>query len=519
MTREAATCLGLVLDGVEGAPVTVEAHETFDAVPGALRICGLPDPAVKEGGLRLRIAMHPLIGDEVFKLVGGVLINLAPADLKKIGRTLDLPMAMAYAALVLGLDRERVKRLLFLGEIGLDGEVRPVVGLLAAMLEAKRRGLGVVCPAANLDEALLIEGPDVYPVRRVEEAFDVARGAAPPCAAPRGPSAVARAPARLPDLAEVHGQFLARRALEIAAAGGHNLLFEGPPGSGKTMLARRLPGVLPPLSDEEALEAALVRASVRPLDPSRFHAPAFRNPHHTASPVGLAGGGNPIRPGEVSLAHRGVLFLDELPEFRREALEVLREPMEERAVHVTRAGRARALPAHVLVVAAMNPCPCGFAGLDDGRCRCTPFQVRRYVARISGPLLDRFDLRVRLRPVPPAELLDATPSEASVAVRGRVTAARARQRARGRGALNAELSDAELGAVAALRPSDAAFYRRLLEAHRLSARGAKRLLRTARTAADLAGADEVGAVHLAEAASYRLGAAAEEAVAASAPAG
>jgi magnesium chelatase family protein len=496
-----------VLDGIEGTLVTLEARPTFDAEAGALRVIGLPDAAVREGALRIRTALAPLVKEMVFKLEErAVMINLAPADLRKVGRTLDLPLAMVYAALLLGLDAAFMRRLIVVGEVGLEGDVRPIAGTLAAAVLAKRMNHGLVCPEANVGEALIVDGPPVYAVATVTEAIDVARGLVAPRSDPRGIASPPEAAAG-PDLAEVRGQYLARRALEIAAAGGHDLLFEGPPGSGKTMLARRMPGILPPLSDEDALECALVHGAVRALDPVRLRIPPFRSPHHTASPIGLAGGGNPIRPGEISLAHKGVLFLDELPEFSREALEVLREPMEERVVHITRAGRVRTLPAHVLIVAAMNPCPCGFHGLLDGRCRCTPQQVQRYRCRISGPLLDRFDLRVRLKPVKPSDLFDAKPEEGSREVRARAIAARTRQRERAQGRarfLNADLGDGRVLDDARLGPPEVAFYRRLVESAQLSARGARRLLRVSRTIADLECAERVAEIHLSEAIAFRL---------------
>jgi magnesium chelatase family protein len=450
--------------------------------------------------------LQPVVKDLVFELGHGVIVNLAPADLKKVGRTLDLALAIVYSALLLGVDGASLRDLVFLGEVGLEGEVRGVVGTLAAAVLAKRLGCGLVCPESNVAEALMIEGPAVYAVGTVVEAIDVARGVGSPRTDARGVSRLT-APDPGPDLSEVKGQYLARRALEIASAGGHNLLFEGPPGSGKTMLARRMPGILPPLEDDDALECARIHGAVRRLDPAKLRTPPFRSPHHTASPVGLAGGGNPIRPGEISLAHKGVLFLDELPEFSRESLEVLREPMEERCVHITRAGRVRVLPAHVLVIAAMNPCPCGFHGGLDGRCTCTPTQVHRYRSRISGPLLDRFDLRVRLRAVRAAELFDDAHGESSRAVRVRIVAARALQRERSSRSppvLNADLRDEEAFAAAALGAPEMAFYRRLVQSAALSARGARRLLRVARTIADLEGSARVTELHLAEALGFRM---------------
>lgn len=499
-----ATSLGTVLDGIDAVLVTVEARTSFDVPAGGCRVIGLPDAAVKEGVLRMRMGAGPILGDLPFKEGYGTLLNLAPADVRKAGRGLDLPLAIAYCAHVLKYPEERLGGFLFLGEIALSGDVRPVTGAFGAALLAKRFQLALCCAPENLDEARLVEGPPIYPVRTLPDALAVLRGEGVLDTGPRGVHAAVSTPATRIDLSEVKGQWTARRALETAAAGGHNILLEGPPGSGKSLLARRLTTILPALAEGEALESARIHAALKPLDPTRFRDPPFRSPHHLSTPVSLVGGGHPVRPGEISLAHRGVLFLDELPEFPREALEVLREPMEERVVHLSRGGRSRTLPADALIVAAMNPCPCGHYGAGDGRCRCTPQAALRYRGRLSGPLLERFDLRVRLRAVEARDLVESPAGESSADVAARVREARRRQNER-QGDVNARLADARIVEVCGLSSDDVRWHRTQIEQLALSARAARRLLRVARTLADMAGEIRVGKKQLAEAASYRLG--------------
>ena len=466
-----------------------------------MSMVGLPQAAVRESKDRVRAAIRCAQFEFPPRVTT---VNLAPADLPKGGGRFDLPIALGILAASEQLPRTALAGHEFIGELGLTGELRAVDGVLPAALACGEAGRVLVVPAANGAEAALVRGVDVRVARTLSEVCAHVTGQRPLPRALAETEAPAGPIPGIPDLADVRGQLRARRALEIAAAGGHHLLLAGSPGCGKTLLASRLPGILPEANEAEALEtAAIASVSGRGIDPARWRQRPFRAPHHTASAIALAGGGSEPRPGEISLAHHGVLFLDELPEWNRHVLEVLREPLESGTVTVSRAARHSEFPARFQLVAAMNPCPCGWAGDASGRCQCSADAVQRYRMRVSGPLLDRIDLHVDVPRVAPAELRpDAPAGESSAVVRARVEAARALQLERA-GVLNAHLGQSGTAAHCRLDASDQALLERAIDSLQLSARAMHRILRVARTIADLAGAGSIASAHLAEALGYR----------------
>lgn len=485
------------LSGMDAPEVVVEVH-LANGLP-SFTIVGLPEAEVKESKDRVRAALQT----SQFEFPARrITVNLAPADLPKESGRYDLPIALGILAASGQVPRDALERYEIAGELALTGELRPIRGALAMtahMVQSKKNDRAFIMPQNSAQEASLVQSAVVLPANSLLEVCAHLSGHTE--LVPQQVAAVSNQ-INYPDFSEVKGQSLAKRALEVAAAGGHSVLMSGPPGTGKSMLAARFPGILPPMTEQEALESAAIQSLNNGFRTEVWGRRPFRAPHHTASGVALVGGGGVPRPGEISLAHHGVLFLDELPEFDRKVLEVLREPLESGHITISRAARQADFPAKFQLIAAMNPCPCGYLGHYNNKCRCTPDQVSRYRAKISGPLLDRIDLHIEVPALKEDELTTAASGESSEQVRNRVTEARARQVAR-QGKANDLLGSKEIDLYCTPDEAGLALLKQAINRLNLSARAYHRILKVARSIADLSAAENVQSAHIAEAIQYR----------------
>jgi magnesium chelatase family protein len=482
------------LSGMEAAQVTVEVH-LANGLP-SFTIVGLPEAEVKESKDRVRAALQTCQFEFPMRRIT---VNLAPADLPKESGRFDLPIALGILAASGQIPSQRLGEYEYAGELALTGELRPIYGALAMTYRAAGCGRAFILPQANAAEAALVDNAVVYPAQSL---LQVAAHLAGRELLQRFIPSIQPVAPNYADLRDVKGQGQVKRALEIAAAGEHSVLMSGPPGTGKSMLAARFAGILPPMTEHEALESAAMQSLGGNFDLSRWKQRPYRAPHHTASAVALVGGGSNPRPGEISVAMHGVLFLDELPEFDRKVLEVLREPMESGRITISRAARRADFKAQFQLVAAMNPCPCGFLGHYNGKCRCTPDQVARYRGKISGPLLDRIDIQIEVPAVPQDALLKQADGETSTTIRERTSTARQRQIDR-QGKPNAQLSVAEIDQLCAPDTAGIALLKQAIDRLNLSARAYHRILKVARSIADLAGSQNIATAHIAEAVQYR----------------